>query len=318
MRNLYPASQPSFSEVIDVGQGHKLYVEESGNSEGIPVVFLHGGPGSGCKPDHRQFFDPDKYRVFLFDQRGAGKSLPKGDIQNNTTRFLVEDVETIRKYFNLDKWVLFGGSWGSTLALLYAQANPSRILGCILRGSFLARAEDMSWFFGDGAQRLLPQAWEQFSEATAGNRKGFELAEHLHSGLFGSDKDVIARVAKAWDTWSAAVVMFSMNSEPGNSMMGDLQTSISRARIEMHYAVNRYFIEENQILDNISAFPCVPTHIIHGGRDITCLPEAGWLLHKAIPGSTFELIRTSGHLSGEKELTDALIRATDTLAVTLT
>ena len=314
MRNLYPITQPSFSGTIEVGQGHKLYAEESGNPKGIPVVFLHGGPGSGCRPDHRQFFDPDKYRVFLFDQRGAGRSTPKGDIENNTTWLLLEDLESIRKHFKVEKWVLFGGSWGATLALLYAEAHATRVLGCVLRGSFLARAADMSWFFGDGAQRLLPQSWERFSKEYAGHRKGLELAKHLYSGLLGTDQEETARVAKAWDTWSAAVVMFSMNSEPAGGMMGDLQTAISRARIEMHYAVNSYFIEENHILNHISQFPSVPTHIIHGGRDITCLPEAGWQLHKAIVGSTFEVLRTGGHLSGEKELTDALIRATDNLA----
>jgi proline iminopeptidase len=310
MRSLYPATSPRRAEWLEVGDGHSIYVEEAGNPSGIPVVFLHGGPGSSCKPGHRQFFDPARYRNVLFDQRGCGRSTPFGDTHCNSTQKLIEDLEMLRRWIGVEAWVLFGGSWGAALGLAYAEAHPERVLGMVLRGTFLARQRDLDWFMHDGAARLLPSAWAEFVEATQSVGQSIPL---LHAALFGSDASMAEAVARAWAKWSGEVVMYAFDNPPGDPPE-PLAQLLGKTRIELHYALNRYFLSDNQLLANAARLPRVPTYIIHGQRDITCAPEAGWAIHRAIPGSTFEILRTAGHLSGEMPIQDALLRAADAIA----
>ncbi len=310
LRTPYPALAPSSSGWLSVGDHHALYFETSGNPEGIPVVFLHGGPGGGCKPGHRQFFDPVRYRAVIVDQRGAGRSRPFGETASNTTQHLVEDLEKLRSHLGIERWVLFGGSWGSALGLAYAEAHPDQVLGMVLRGSFLARQSDLDWFLANGAGRMLPQAWARF-EAALGHPE--DLPQHVYRCLTGDDAPLALAVARAWTAWSTEVVMYSFNtveSEPE----GPLDVLLGKARLELHYAVNRYFLREDQLLDEAHRLPPVPVHLVHGQRDLTCTPEASWSLHQAIPGSTLEILRTVGHLSGEPLMTDALLRAADRMA----
>ncbi len=312
MRTLYPPIEPFAVELMDVGGGHTIYVEHCGREDGLPVVFLHGGPGGGCKADHRQFFDPARYHVVLLDQRGAGRSRPFGGVESNTTQDLIADLEQIREASGFERWLLFGGSWGAALALAYAEAHPDRVSGLVLRGTFLARQADFEWFCERGASALLPDAWERFLEAVQGNQEN-DLLALLHRLTFSSDEADEERVTRAWEAWSGAVVMYSFNSVPGGGA-GELKDAIVKMRLEMHYAYNRYFIRENQLLEEAGRLPDVPIRIIHGQRDITCTAAAAWALHRAVPHSEIELLRTAGHLSGEPQMIDALVRAADDFA----
>ena len=315
MRLLYPPLAANLTLQLDVGDGHHLHVERCGSAGAIPVVFLHGGPGSGCKPDHRQFFVPNAYDIILFDQRGAGRSTPYGDVENNDTAALIADMEKIREHFGICQWLVFGGSWGATLALAYAQTHPERVLGLVLRGSFLGRRRDLAWFAGEGANRLLPVQWQRFVDSV-----GVECDEHLvkrlHSAVFSTDDEVVERVARAWDMWSTAVVMFSLEAS-GDGGLSDKASAIAKCRIEMHYAAHDYFLAENQLLRDAHRLAQVPTTIIHGARDLTCTADAGWALHREIPHSRFEVLRTAGHLSSEAPMVDALVRAADEMAAML-
>ena len=313
MRELYPALEAATAEHLDVGDGHSLYVERCGVRGGIPAIFLHGGPGSGCKADHRQFFDPARYDVILFDQRGAGRSRPYGEVVHNDTASLIRDMETIRAHFAVDAWVVFGGSWGAALALAYAQTCPRRVLGMVLRGTFLARQRDVDWFFKDGACRLLPAQWQRFVDAVQAPADT-DLIDHLHQQVFSADVAEVERIARAWEAWSGAVVMFSIDQAGGDGAAGDLTAAIAKTRIEMHYARHAYFLEENQLLRNVARLPRVPVSIVHGARDLTCAAEAAWSLHRAIDGSRLEILRTAGHLSSERAMVDALVRAADEMA----
>ncbi len=312
MRLLYPPLAANLTLQLDVGDGHSLHVERCGNPNGIPVVFLHGGPGSGCKPDHRQFFAPQAYDIILFDQRGAGRSTPYGEVEHNDTATLVADMEKIREHFGIRQWLVFGGSWGATLALTYAETHPERVLGLVLRGSFLARQRDLAWFAGEGANRLLPVQWQRFVD-NVGVAVDQHLIERMHSAIFSSDESAVERTARAWDAWSTAVVMFSLESG-GDTGMSDKTSAIAKCRIEMHYAANDYFLTDNQLLRDAHRLPRVPITIIHGARDLTCTAESGWALHRALPHSRFEILRTAGHLASEAPMVDALVRATDEMA----
>ncbi len=312
MRELYPACQPWQVDQLEVGDGHHIHVEQCGLRGALPVVFLHGGPGSGCKPDHRQFFDPKRYHVVLFDQRGAGRSTPFGDVNANTTQHLIDDLERIREHCGIAQWVLFGGSWGAALALAYAEARPERVLGMILRGTFLARRRDVDWFFRDGARRLLPAQWQRFCDIT-GAGDDIDMAAYLHEALFASTDERAACVAHAWDAWSTAVVMFSLEQAPGDGP-GDTRVALAKARLEMHYARNGYFLAENQLLAEIERLSAIPLTLVHGARDLTCTADAAWAVHRALPHSHLDILRTAGHLSSERPMIDALVRASDALA----
>jgi proline iminopeptidase len=310
LRTLYPATAPRLAEWLPVGDGHEIYFEDAGVMEGLPVVFLHGGPGGGCKPSHRQFFDPTRYRAVLFDQRGAGRSRPFGATAHNTTPHLVADMERLREHLGIPAWVLFAGSWGAALALAYAEQFPHRVRGIVLRGAFLARACDLDWFLHAGAARLLPRAWATLN-ASLGHPEN--LVSAVHQALFGPDPSLALAAARAWTAWSGEVVMYSFNSVD-SEMEGPAEEMLAKARIELHYAVNRYFLSDNQLLAQAHRLPQVPVHLVHGQRDLTCTADASWALHQAIPGSRLEILRTAGHLSGEPLVSDALLRAADQMA----
>lgn len=312
MTKLYPLESATRAEHLDVGNGHQIYFEQAGAPDGIPVVFLHGGPGSGCKPSHRQFFDPKKYRTVIVDQRGSGRSTPFGGVENNTTHDLSHDLERLRELLQIEKWMLFGGSWGAALALHYAQAYPQRVLGIVLRGTFLARRYDVDWFFEHGASRLLPAEWEAFAMSLKPlQRTGESMMDCLYRCTFNEDERAADQVAALWARWSEAVVMYAFNSVPAPAEPEASEVTRAKTRIEMHYAHHRYFMEENQLLQDVGKLPNVPIKIIHGLRDITCTPDAGWALHRALPNSEFKLLRNAGHLSGETAMTEALVEAAD-------
>lgn len=315
MRELYPETEAFASGQLQTNSDHVVYYEQAGNPDGIPVVFLHGGPGSGCNENHRRYFNPEKYRVVLLDQRGCNRSTPNGHVEDNTTQNLIADIDAIRQALSIDKWLLFGGSWGATLALLYAQAFPARVTGMILRGSFLARQQDFDWFAGTGVNRIMPDYWDEFISGfeVSGSR---ELIKELHRRVFSTDRDTQFAAARAWGLWAGRVVTNCFNTEYSLES-AEPEKLINEVRIEMHYAFNKYFLEDNQILDNIHLIPKVPVKIIHGRQDLTCLPETSWLLHQAIPGSSLNMIKNTGHLAGETSMVDALIEATDNMTLLL-
>lgn len=310
MRSPYPATEARSYAHLDVGDGHRVYYEEGGNADGIPVVFLHGGPGSGCKPSHRQFFAPERYRNVLVDQRGSGKSTPLGAVESNSTQHLVADLERIREHLGIERWLLFGGSWGAALALYYAETHPHRVLGIVLRGTFLARRRDVDWFFTEGANRMLPRGWDAFKQVVG---EPADMIQYLYDVVFGDDDAAAQRVARAWANWSQEVVTYAIDNI-GGEMQEAMSSVMAKTRLELHYAKNGYFIRENQLLDDVHLLPDVPITIIHGQRDLTCTADAAWDLHRAISGSKLRILRTAGHLSGETAMTDALLDAADEMA----
>ena len=317
MKILYPACFPWNIVRIETDNIHKLYVEECGNKEGVPVVFLHGGPGSGCNENHRRYFNPKKYRVILFDQRGCHRSKPRGVTENNNTHNLLLDIERIRKHLGIEKWLLFGGSWGSTLGLLYAEKYPERVLGLVLRGVFLARRSDLDWYARDGANRILPDDWERFIGPVPQNERRNIIAAY-HKRIFSRNARISRKYARAWSAWTTRVVTWNLpmgkNLSQKNRGKENIRTILNQSRIEAHYALNHYFIRDNQILKNISRIPQVPITIIHGRRDLTCTLEASWSLHRALPHSELVIIPDAGHLASEPAMVDALIKATDKMA----
>jgi proline iminopeptidase len=313
MRSLYPKIKPqhSYAHAVD---GHQIYFEESGNIKGIPVVFLHGGPGSGSSENHRRYFDPVKYRIINFDQRGCNRSIPNGLTENNTSQHLIADIESIREQLNIDTWVIFGGSWGATLGLLYAQAFPEKVCGMILRGSFLARKRDLDWFIYDGASRIFPDYWQNFIEIIPQEERE-DLVNAYHKRVHGKNEKEKKEAAIAWSTWAGRIVTYLISDiNPDNYKPENIERTVSEVLIETHYAKHRYFIAENQILDDIAKLPEVPIHIIHGRRDLTCTLESSWVLDQAIPGSKLVIVKEGGHLAGETAMVDALVSATDLVA----
>ena len=311
MNQLFPELEPRNQWNLEVGNGHQIYVEEAGSPAGIPVIFLHGGPGSGCNPNHRRYFDPGKYRIIIFDQRGCNRSTPAGYVEHNTTQDLLADMERIRETLGIEQWLVFGGSWGATLSLLYAEQHPQRVLGMILRGTFLARQSDLDWFIRAGANRVFPDYWKEFIDPIPpGERDDLVAAYHqrVHQGTHETQETF----ARLWSRWAGRVVTYNLPEI--NEEESEIETVIHEVLIETHYAKHRYFIEENQILENIHSVPAVPTLIIHGRKDLTCTLEASWKVHQAVPGSELVIVRTGGHLAGEPPMTDALVTATNTMA----
>lgn len=311
LKDYYPEVDTVLERVLEV-DGHSIPIEECGASDGIPVIFLHGGPGSGCQPYHRRLFDPERYRIVLFDQRGAGRSRPHGLLRGNTTRNLVDDIESIRELLGVDRWLLFGGSWGATLALLYAQRFPQRLSGMILRGVFLARQRDIDWFFADGARRVFPDQWAAFSGLPGGDG---DLLEAYRRMLASTDADTRQRAAQAWSDWCGRIVTWTLAEHGGgDDDAPDRERLVRSVALECHYAVNHYFIRENQIIEDCDRLPRVPIRIIHGRRDLTCPLEAGWALKQALPEAELEIVEGAGHIAAEPAMVDALISATDDFA----
>ncbi len=317
MRTLYPEITNPQVHSLPVGNEHVLYVEECGTRQGLPVVFLHGGPGSGCKAYHRQFFDPARYRIVLLDQRGCGRSRPQGCTEANTTSDLVADLERIRTHLGIDRWVLFGGSWGSTLALIYAQTHPDRVLGMILRGTFLARQIDLDWFFKIGVNHIFPDYWQKVMR-TFSDHEHADMIEACYRRVRSGDPAERLAAARAWSEWTGRVVTYRLPEGPSlpKTPEEDLRM-LNDVMIETHYAQHRYFIDPNQILRDVNKLPRVPTTLIHGRADLTCTVEGSWSLHQALPHSELTILRDAGHLASEPLVIDALVTATDAMAARL-
>ena len=308
-KTLYPAIEPFAKQWFKTSDGHEVYVEQVGNPEGVPVIFLHGGPGSSCKDHHRCFFNPEKYHVILMDQRGAGRSRPLAELANNTTAHLIADMEMIRQDLGIKQWLLFGGSWGATLALLYAQAHTDKVQGLIIRGTFLARQSDADWFLKDGVNRIYPEAWARFiSVIPQGERD--DLVAAYHHRLVSNDPCVRQEAGREWDMWGGAVVLGDEFN--ADELSGDVpETAIAQASIETHYAKNHYFIHENQILENALCLANTPLTIIHGRLDYMCPIESSFSLKRALPHANFIDLAHSNHLAHGDEMVDSLVSAAD-------
>ena len=313
-RTLYPPIEPYETGRIDVGDWHSLYWEFCGNPDGKPVVFLHGGPGAGISPDHRRQFDPDKYKILLFDQRGCGKSTPHASLEANTTWDLVSDIEALRKEVaKVDKWMVFGGSWGSTLSLAYAQTHRDRVTELVLRGIFLFDRYELDWMYRKGgASQLYPDAWEEFvAPIPEGERD--DLVEAFRKRLTGDDRDVQLECAKAWSKWEATIVTLLPNPHVVEEFTDD-DTAIAIARIENHYMANHGWLDEGQLLRDAASLKGIPAVIVQGRHDCCTPPAAAWALHKCWPEAELQIVPDGGHLFNEPGILDALVRATDRFA----
>lgn len=312
MADLYPAIEPYVIHSVEVGPPHTLHVEECGNPGGIPVVFLHGGPGSGCEPYQRRFFNPDKYRIVLFDQRGCGRSMPHAALENNTTQALVADIELIREKLGIEKWLVFGGSWGSTLGLVYAETHPERVLGLVLRGIFLCRPREIHWFYQEGASRIFPDYWQAYLKPIPAVEQ-HDLLQAFYRRLTSDNELERMAAAKAWAMWEGRCATL----KPSRAVVdhfGDPFTALSLARIECHYFVNDSFLEENQILRDAHMLRDIPGVIIHGRYDMVCPIETAWELHATWPEAELKIIDAAGHAASEPGIRNALIEATERMA----
>ena len=313
MRSLYPEIQPYDTGTLPVDERHTLYYEQCGNPEGKPVVLLHGGPGGGCSDKMRRFHDPEKYRIVLFDQRGSGRSTPHADLVDNTTWHLVEDIETLRVKLGIDRWQVFGGSWGSTLALAYAETHPKRVTELVLRGIFMLRRWELEWFYQEGASRLFPEAWEHYIKAIPVTER-HDLISAFHRRLTSEDDKTRLAAAKAWSVWEGATSFLHIDEDFANSHE-DPQFALAFARIENHYFVNSGFFEvDDQLLRDAGNLADIPGVIVHGRYDVVCPVQNATDLHKAWPKSELVITPASGHSAFEAETVDALVRATDAFA----
>ncbi|MFQ5766389.1 MAG: prolyl aminopeptidase [Acidobacteriota bacterium] len=312
LRELYAVKEPFDAGWLPVPGGHEIYYEQAGNPDGRPAVYLHGGPGGGIEPKNRGYFDPRAYRVVLFDQRGCGQSRPQAALENNTTQDLVADMERLMIHLGIDRWLLFGGSWGSTLALAYAQEHPGRVTGLILRGVFLGRKRELDWLYGpDGAARLHPKGWEAL-RALIPEKERTDLLAAYHRRLMGPASEERNACARAWSTWEGSVSRLRPDEEALQGFSAP-PFSLALARIETHYFINRCFLEEGQLLKDAGKLAGIPGRIIQGRYDLVCPAESAWALHRVWPGSRLEIIEAAGHASSEPGITDALIRAADEL-----
>ncbi len=316
MRTKYPPIEARKTGYLDVGSGHSLYWEESGNPKGIAAIFLHGGPGSGTEPEHRTYFDPKAYRIILMDQRGAGKSRPHANLIDNTTWHLVADLEKLRAHLQIDQWMVFGGSWGSTLALAYSETHPERVLGLIVRGIFLVRKRELDWFYQFGAHHIFTDEWEKFIDPIPPNERR-DLVAAYYKQLTSPDSAIRKRAASAWTCWEGAALKLIFDPALYRQFTQDDHAD-ALARIECHYFINKgFFKTDGWLLEHAGELSKIPGFIIQGRYDIVCPFESAWDLHKAWPQAEFKVIKDAGHAASEPGITDALVRATDQFAATL-
>jgi proline iminopeptidase len=312
VRGLYPEIEPYRTERLPVSDRHTLYLEECGNPDGIPVVFLHGGPGAGLSKYHRRFFDPARYRVVLFDQRGAGRSTPFADLADNTTWDLVADIERIRTHLGIERWLVFGGSWGSTLALAYAETHPARVTGLILRGIFLARPEEIRWFYeAGGASMLLPESWQRYAGLIPPAERGHMLDAYWQR-LTANDEATRIAAARAWGAWEGSSL--TLDASPATvAEFADPKVAVSLARIEAHYFRQHAFLEPDQLLRDVGKIRHIPAVIVQGRYDLICPLKSAFDLHTAWPEADYHVV-LSGHAASEPAIVDKLVEATDTFA----
>jgi len=312
---LYPPLEPYASGMLQVSDLHTLYWETSGNPRGKPVVFLHGGPGGGTEPKYRRFFNPEKYRIVLVDQRGCGKSTPHASLVDNTTWDLVADIERLRESLGIARWQVFGGSWGSTLALAYAQTHPGRVSELVLRGIFLLRAKEIAWFYQEGASMIFPDAWEGYLAPIPEAERG-DLLHAYHRRLTGDDPAVQLEAAKAWSTWEGATSR--LYTDPAMlARVGEDRFALAFARIECHYFVHKGFLRsDTQLLDDAAVLrkAGIPGVIVQGRYDVVCPMDSAWRLHRAWPEAQLVVVPDAGHSANEPGITRALVDATDAFA----
>lgn len=311
-RALYPEIEAYHSGRLDVGDGHELYYEESGNPRGKPVVFLHGGPGGGTTPRMRRFFNPDVYRIVIFDQRGCGRSTPHASIEHNTTWHLVDDIEVLRAALQIKRWQVFGGSWGSTLALAYAQKYPEHVSELVLRGIFLGRRHEIDWLCRFGTNQLFPDLWEHFVHPIPRRERGDLLAAY-HRRLTDDDPDVRLEAAKAWSVWEGSVSQLVPQADVTAVFAAD-RMALSLARIECHYFVNGCFLRDNQLLEDVARLRGIPAVIVHGRYDSLCPAVTAWELSRAWPEAKLRFVPDAGHSAFEPGIVHELVTATDTFA----
>lgn len=303
----YSVAEPNSEQWLDVGDGHRLYVAEYGCAEGIPALFLHGGPGSGCEPWHAGFFDPSVYRIILFDQRGCGRSTPYASLEANTTWDLVADIERIRELLGVEQWLLFGGSWGSTLALAYAETHSQRVSAMVLRGIFLCRAEDTGWFYQSGADRIFPDHWAAYRDAIPTDERGDYLAAYRRRLTSDAVEEQLA-AARAWSLWEGN----TCSLHPNQSAIDHYDdAALAIARIENHYFVHDSWLEPDQLCRDAQRLADIPAVIVHGRYDVVCPIKQAFDLHAAWPQAELKVIPDAGHSAGEPGTRAALIEATD-------
>ncbi|WP_125100807.1 prolyl aminopeptidase [Leucobacter chromiireducens] len=319
MRSLYPPIEPTAHGMLPVGDGAEMYWESCGNPDGKPVVFLHGGPGGGCSPDHRRYFDPDRYRIVLLDQRGCGRSLPHAsapdaDLSANTTWHLVADIERLREHLGIDRWQVFGGSWGSTLALAYAQTHPERVTELVLRGIFTLREQELAWFYQDGASHLFPDAWEDYLAPIAEGER-HELIAAYRRRLTDPDPAVHTPAGVAWTVWEHTTIRLIPDAAAIAAARADTAAAVAFARIENHFFSHGGWLEEGQLIrDAAEKLRGIPGIIVQGRYDVCTPARTAWDLHRAWPEADFEMVADAGHAASEPGIIDALVRATDRFA----
>jgi proline iminopeptidase len=312
MLSLYPEITAFNEAQLKVSDQHTLWYAEYGNPLGLPAVFLHGGPGSGCEDYHPRFFDPKRYRIILFDQRGAGRSTPHACLDDNTTHDLIEDLEKLRQHLDIQRWVVFGGSWGSTLGLAYTQAHAQNVLGLILRGVFLCRDEDIKWFYQQGASAIFPDYWQAY-EAIIPKAERKDMVAAYYRRLTGDDQDIQLKAAQEWSIWEGNTSTL-IPKDAVRAHFGDPRVALSLARIECHYFMNNSYLRTNQLIEDASKLASVPGYIVHGRYDVVCPIDQAYALHQAWPQANFTIAPNSGHSATEVEIVDALIKATNALA----
>lgn len=311
-RELFPPIEPNHTGFLEVDSGHKLYYEESGNPKGKPVVFLHGGPGGGCTQGMRRFWNPDIYRIVLFDQRGSGQSTPHANLDNNTTWDLVNDIEILRAALQISRWQVFGGSWGSTLALAYCQSHPERVTEIVLRGIFMLRKKEIDWFYQHGASEIYPDRWQHYLKPIPQSERG-DLLQAYYKRLTGDDVEVRLAAAKAWSVWEGTTSTLLPNAHIADAF-GLPEMALALARIECHYFVNNGFMDDNQLINNIDKIRNIPAVIVQGRYDVVCPAVSAWELSQAWPEADLRIVADAGHAAFEPGNVHELIMATNKFA----
>lgn len=312
MKDFYPEIEPYKTHRLQVSDLHNLHIEEAGNPEGVPVVFLHGGPGGGISPFHRRFFDPKHYRIVLFDQRGCGKSTPFAELRENTTWDLVADTEKIREHLGIKKWHVFGGSWGSTLALAYAVTHPEKVMSLTLRGIFLCRPSEIQWFYQDGASHIFPDFWETYREGIPPEERG-DFVKAYYKRLTSSDENVRLDAARRWSQWESATSYLHVDKEAIDEME-DPRKALPFARIECHYFINNAFFKtDNYLLESVHRIQRIPGFIVQGRYDVVCPARSAWDLYRAWPQSKLVIVPDAGHAAAEPGIRSALVERMDEL-----